>query len=236
MGKDKLKRFAEVDTFPNVLQHHIYDEPHLTKVTGERLDMRGRWAEHFGNDNPITLELACGKGEYTLALAKRYPNRNFIGIDLKGNRIWRGAKTALEENIPNVAFIRTRIEFIQNFFAPKSVDQIWITFADPQPKKEKKRLTAAKFLNLYRPLLADDGLMHLKTDSDILFDYSVAITEALGEEVLYCNFDIYSKPLDFPELEHKTYYETMHLNKGKTIKYMRFRLDRGEKHWTQKEA
>src|SRR5690606_14782619 len=172
MGKDKLRKFREIDTSANVL----------------RLDagkpMRGRWAaDHFGNDWPIVLELACGKGEYTVNLAKLFPGRNFIGVDYKGARIWRGAKTALEEGMTNVALLRIQIETILDYFAPGEVAEIWITFPDPQPQqsREKKRLTAPTFLAKYKTVMAPDGIMHLKTDNDGLYAYTL---EQLAEQGL----------------------------------------------------
>jgi tRNA (guanine-N7-)-methyltransferase len=189
--------------------------------------MKGQWAAHFGNDHPITLELACGRGEYTIELARSFPNRNFIGVDIKGARIWQGAKIALEEKLNNVAFLRTRIEMIHYLFDSNEVDEIWITFPDPFLRKSKanKRLTSMRFMDLYKTILRPDGIVQLKTDDDTLYDFTVETWhEAKEVEVTYENDDIYAKELDFPELVHKTYYERKHLQNGLTIKYIRARF------------
>ena len=167
MGKHKLARFAENLTFPNLFQVSF------EQLQEQGFEWRGRWAEYFGNDNPIVLELGCGKGEYTIALARENAARNHIGIDIKGARLWRGAKTAYEEQMKNVAFIRTRIEMINSFFADEEVSEIWITFPDPQPKKPMKRLTSERFLEHYRPRLKTGSFIHLKTDSRELSDYTM---------------------------------------------------------------
>lgn len=225
--KNKLQRFAELGTLPNVYQNPSMEQPHLLDQQGETVTLQGQWSEkHFGNDAPLVLELACGKGDYTLALARERPDRNFIGIDLKGNRVWKGATSALSEGLPNVAFLRSQIEFLALFFGPGEVSEIWITFPDPysRPGKSRKRLTSARFLNLYRKVLRPGGIVHLKTDDDGLFAFTL---ETLAEEkaqILYQNDNIYASPLEFPELEHKTYYERGHLAIGKTIKYVRFLL------------
>ena len=225
-GRNKLQKFAENLTFPNVYESFDPTKPQLTGLHGAEVDLRGKWAsDHFGNDHPITLELACGRGEYTLDLARQYPDRNFLGVDIKGARIWRGAKTALEEKLSNAAFLRTRIEVVSHFFAPAEVDEIWITFPDPFLKKgkENRRLTAPQFLKQYRQLLRPDGLIHLKTDSRELYDWTLASFATRPEvELLYHDDDIYANPLPFPELATETYYERMH--KHKPITYMRFRL------------
>ncbi len=222
--KNKLKRFAEVATFPNVFESVPTKESFLTNQEGLSEDLRGNWSSgHFKNNHPILLELACGKGDYTVALAKDFPDKNFIGVDIKGSRIWRGAKTALESSIHNVAFLRTRIEFIDRFFAPNEVDEIWITFPDPFEGKPNRRLTSAPFLDRYRRILKPGGIMHLKTDSPLLYEFShEVIRDDSACTIQYTNDDIYSKPLDFPELAHKTYYELKHLGIGRTIKYIRF--------------
>jgi tRNA (guanine-N7-)-methyltransferase len=226
--RNKLQKFAELLTFPNVFENFDAGQPQLTGNNGEPLDLKGKWAiDHFKNDHPITLELACGRGEYSLGLARLYPNRNFIGVDVKGARIWKGARIALDEGLQNVAFLRTRIEQITCFFAPEEISEIWITFPDPflKDSKSNRRLTAAPFLNAYRKILKKDGIIHLKTDSPELYEFTL---ETLKEEpqvqVLYRHFNIYNQALLFPELELKTYYEAMHLSEGKTIKYVRFTI------------
>lgn len=212
MGHKKLIRFEEIKAFPNVL---IYPA-----------GMPGNWSRHFGNDHPVTLELACGKGEYTLALARMFPGRNFIGMDIKGNRIWKGAKTAIAEKLPNVAFLRSAIDKIGDYFAKDEVEEIWITFPDPflRKSKSKKRLTHSKFLLLYHRLLIPGGRIHLKTDSPELYAFTL---ETIREQ--NCNLaenipDVYSQPFVDPLLAIRTYYEGMHLAEGKIIRYLRFSL------------
>lgn len=213
MGKNKLKHFAEMETFTNVFQRAIA--------------MKGKWDEFFfQNKNSVTLELGCGKGEYSLALARLYPERNFIGIDIKGARIWRGAKTALEEGIKNVCFLRAQIDHLPEYFERNSVGEIWLTFSDPHlPKHEsKKRLTSPKFISIYREVLKPKGLIHLKTDSIELYEYTLKIIEELKLKRIYHSADIYSGELYDKILDAKTYYENMHLKLGKTIKYVMFSL------------
>ncbi len=226
--RNKLQKFSEVLSFPNVYENFDPRQPELIGKDGATVDLRGKWAaEHFQNDHPITLELACGRGEYTLALARQNPTRNFIGVDIKGARIWKGARIALQEELDNAAFLRTRIEQIAHFFAPGEVSEIWITFPDPFLRKGKasRRLTSSRFLPEYRKILKPEGLVHLKTDEPNLYEFTL---ETLAEhpeiKLLYHDDDIYAKPLPMPELEHKTYYENMHLALGKTIKYVRFQL------------
>ncbi len=229
--RNKLLKFAEILSFPNVYENFDSSNPGLAGENGEEVELRGKWAEHhFKNNNPITLELACGKGEYTLGLAGAFPERNFIGVDIKGARIWRGAKTALEEGISNAAFLRTRIEQIALFFEPNEVDEIWITFADPFLKEGKanRRLTAQNFLNRYKTILKKGGLIHLKTDDPTLYEFTLDTLAAQSDfQLLYHDDDIYSKPLPMHELEFKTFYEKQHLAVGKTIKYVRFQLNEG---------
>lgn len=213
MGKDKLRKFAEIATFGNVLQ-----------LDAGKI-MKGQWAaKQFGNDHPIVLELACGKGEYTVNMAKRYTDKNFIGIDYKGNRIWRGAKTALEENIPNVAFLRIQIETILDYFADTEVAEIWITFPDPQPQvsREKKRLTAPRFLARYKQLLAPAGHMHLKTDNDGLHAYTLEKLMELGAALQAETTDLYRSDLADEVLAIKTYYEKKYLAVDKNINYLKW--------------
>ncbi len=226
--RNKLLKFAEILSFPNVFENFDADNPALIGENGEPIELKGRWNEEvFKNDNPITLELACGKGDYTIGLAQMYPNRNFIGVDIKGARIWRGAKTALEHNLKNVAFLRTRIEQINYFFAEYEVAEIWITFADPFLKKPNRRLTAIPFLRQYLKLLKPGGLVHLKTDSDELYEFTLeeVVPNQKHFKLLYQNSDIYAKPLLLSELEIKTFYEKKHLANGKTIKYVQLQSE-----------
>ncbi len=227
--RNKLQKFAEILEFPNVYENYDTRRPELTGVGGKPADLKGRWAEtHFGNAFPITLELACGRGEYSLGLSRLYPERNFIGVDVKGARIWRGAKTALEEGLSNVAFLRARIELIETFFAAQEIQEIWITFPDPFPQNGKvnRRLTSPRFLERYRRLLAPGGLIHLKTDDPGLFVYTAEVVSATpGAKIQLQEDGIYSlNTLPLPELEIKTYYERMHLRAGKAIKYLQFSL------------
>ncbi|MCO6476736.1 MAG: tRNA (guanosine(46)-N7)-methyltransferase TrmB [Phaeodactylibacter sp.] len=226
--RNKLQKFAELLTFSNVYENFNPLEPHLYGLNGEPVSLKGEWgAKHFGNDKPITLELACGRGEYTLGLARQNPHRNFIGVDVKGARIWKGARIALEEKLDNVAFLRIRIEQIATFLAPGEASEIWITFPDPFLRKSKanRRLTAPRFLNEYKKVLQPGGLIHLKTDEPQFYEFTLEVlADYPGAEILYQDDDIYAKPLPIPELELKTYYEKMHLEEGKKIKYVRFRL------------
>lgn len=226
--RNKLQKFAEVLAFPNVYENFDAKNPILTSTGGTTVHLKGKWSQqHFKNNNPITLELACGKGDYTLGLARLYPQRNFIGVDIKGARIWRGAKTALEENLGNVAFLRTRIELIAHFFDKGEVAEIWITFPDPflRNSKANRRLTSKLFLEQYKKILAHGGLVHLKTDEPNLYNFTLEVlSENEDYELCYHDNDIYSKPLPTPELELKTFYELQHLAAGKTIKYVRFQL------------
>ena len=232
MGRrNKLQKFAEILNFDNVYENvnqHIQDNTMLLRGPGNSAEMKGTWsAEHFKNNNPIVLELACGRGEYSLALGRSNPEINYIGIDVKGARIWQGANIAIDENITNVAFVRTRIEMIKSFFTPGEVDEIWITFPDPflKESKEERRLTSHSFLARYKEVVKPGGLLHLKTDDPTLFDFSMeTLTECEFLDMEYCKDDIYASTLDYPELEHKTYYEKMHLQKQRTIKYIRCRF------------
>ena len=226
--RNKLQKFADILSFPNVYENYNPKDPKLIARDGVEVDLKGKWAaEHFRNDNPITLELACGRGEYTLQLARKYPDRNFIGVDIKGARIWKGAKIALAEELSNAAFLRTRIEQLPLFFAKAEVAEIWITFPDPFLKKGKanRRLTAASFLERYRQVLNPDGVIHLKTDDPVMSEFTLEVIEQdSGSTLLYSDDDIYAKELHLPELDFKTYYEKMHLAKAKTIKYIRFKV------------
>jgi len=225
--KDKKKKIAAINTFPNVYQNPEFQDPHLYDSAGNQLALKGKWDELvFKNGQPITLELACGKGEYTVDLSQRYPERNFIGIDFKGPRIFTGAKIALEENRTNVAFARMKIENITNFFAPGEVAEIWITFPDPFPKDrhEKHRLTFPRFLNLYKQILKKDAIVQLKTDDINLFRYTREMIESEQLDLVYYKEDIYSAPLAFDFLEVKTYYEKQFLAQGKSINYLQFKF------------
>lgn len=222
MGKNKLFRFAENETFENVYQPNFYE------VKDNGFPLKGNWRQgHFKNDNPITLELGCGKGEYSLALAKRFPDRNFIGVDIKGARFWRGAKTALEENIHNVAFLRTRIDQIGNFFNHNDqVNEIWVTFPDPQPResKEKKRLTGLQMVNRYKKFLLPDGTMNLKSDDDMFYEFTLQTVKDNNWELLDNCADVYAERPEGDILTSvQTFYEQMWLEMGKKIKYVKFR-------------
>jgi len=224
--KNKLRKFAEVLSFPNVYECYHVQEPSLTAAGMVAVDLKGHWGTvHFGNDHPITLELACGGGEYTVELARRFPERNFIGVDIKGNRLWNGAKTALDEGLHNAAFLRTRIEVIEAFFAPDEIAEIWITFPDPFPRqgKENRRLTAPNFLRRYRKILRPGGIVHLKHDDPDFFQYSLKIIADDPQcTLLYANTDIYAGESTFPEWDIKTLYERKHLEAGRKIKYARY--------------
>jgi tRNA (guanine-N7-)-methyltransferase len=219
-SKDKLKRFRENETFSCLLQ------PRTEEVLRRDHPIKGNWGrDMFHNSNPIVLELGCGKGEYTVSLAERFPERNFIGIDIKGARLWKGAKYATENAMPNVAFLRTRIEFIESLFAPGEVAEIWITFADPQEKKARKRLTSPGFLNRYAKFLAPDGVIHLKTDSRLLHFYTEELCRQNSMTVLASDDDIYGHGFADEILSIKTFYESSFLAKGIPITYLAFRLD-----------
>lgn len=219
MGKNKLQRFEEIDRFENVLE--------LTDYNEEAAKPKGSWNnEIFGTDRPITLELACGKGEYTLELARRNPERNFVGIDIKGARIWKGAKRALEEGLENVRFLRIYIDHIAEYFGNAEVSEIWITFPDPHlnESNRNKRLSSAKFLSLYQQILKAGAPIHFKTDNDRLYDYTLWSLDQFGCTVLDRVDDVYAERPDDDLLTIKTYYEKKHLENGKTIHYVKFRL------------
>lgn len=224
--KNKLRKFAEILAFPNVYECYNVQQPSLVGAGMQPVELKGRWNEvHFKNEHPITLELACGGGEYTVGLAQRFPERNFVGVDVKGNRLWKGAKMALEQGLHNAAFLRTRIEIIDHFFAPGEVAEIWITFPDPFPRasKENRRLTSDYFNNKYRLILQPRGLVHLKHDDPDFYRFTLDTIAADPHcSLVYQNDDIYAGPLAFPELEIQTLYEGMHLAAGKTIKYVRY--------------
>lgn len=229
MSKNKLARFAEMKSFPNVI------EPEFREVFNKDYRLKGKWHQAvFNNKNPIVLELGCGKGEYTVNLARRYPDHNFIGIDIKGARMWRGAKTALEENIPNAVFLRTRIDFITSFFGEDEVTAIWITFPDPQPKKARKRLVSTKFLTRYQQFIRNNTTIHLKTDNPNVYHYTLAIIHENKLTLLQAENDIHD--VNNSELEEvrkiQTFYEKQFLEENKKIKYIAFKLD---KHQNLKE-
>ncbi|MEM1220299.1 MAG: tRNA (guanosine(46)-N7)-methyltransferase TrmB [Bacteroidota bacterium] len=231
--RNKLQKFAELLSFPNVYENFTPKQPILVGANGMEVQLKGQWKTgHFKNEQPITLELACGGGEYTVGLARRFPQRNFLGVDIKGARIWKGARVALADTLDNVAFLRTRIEQIDAFFAPGEVDEIWITFPDPFLRKSKanRRLTSSSFLRAYRNILRPGGLIHLKTDEPNLYAFTLETLDTESDFILqYADDDIYAKPLPTEELSIKTYYEGMHLEAGKTIKYVRFQWLPGER-------
>lgn len=223
MGKGKLEKFAEMETFKNVFQ---YPYSVLENVP---FDMKGHWCDdYFKNNHPIVLELGCGKGEYTVGLARLFPDVNFIGVDIKGARMWTGAKQALAEGLDNVAFLRTNIEMIDRFFAQDEVREIWLTFSDPQMKNARKRLSSTYFMNRYRRFLVDGGVVHLKTDSNFLFTYTSLMVEKNQLPLLQKTADLYHTA-DVDEatrriLSIQTYYESMWMERGLNIKYIKFRL------------
>jgi tRNA (guanine-N7-)-methyltransferase len=225
VGKNKLQRFAENETFKNLVQ------PEFDAVFGCDYHLKGNWhTNFFGNSKPIVLELGCGRGEYTVALGEKFPEKNFIGIDVKGARLWRGAKTATEDNMDNVGFLRTRIEFIRSLFGKDEVAEIWVTFPDPQLKKSrlKKRLTCSGFLNSYREFLAPDGIVHLKTDNQNLHFYTKKLLEENGMEIMVATNDLYNSGMADEILSVKTKYEQDYLAKGMPITYLKFRI-KGDK-------
>ncbi len=221
-SKNKLKRFKENETFTNVFQ------PTREEVVGDQFPLKGKWSsDFFKNDNPIVLELGCGKGEYSVGLAERFPEKNFIGIDIKGARFWRGAKTAVETGMNNVAFVRTQIELIHHIFTENEVSEIWITFPDPQIKykRTKHRMTNADFLERYKKILKPNGLMHLKTDSEFMHGYTLGLLHGLGHEVIYANHNIYKNegaPAEVTGIQ--TFYESQYLEVNKPITYIKFRI------------
>lgn len=219
MGKDKLRRFAENETFANMFQMKYED-------VKDGFYLKGKWREEFfKNDNPLVLELGCGKGEYTVGLAKQYPNKNFIGIDIKGARMWRGCKTSVDENINNVAFVRSHVQLLNFYFGEKEVSEIWITFPDPQLKKPNKRLTSPRFLDTYAKVLRDDAVIHLKTDSKELYDYT--LNEVLipqNRKVLVSTNNLYESNIIEDVISIRTFYENIYLSQGKPITYLKFQL------------
>ena len=227
MGKDKLRKWKENETFDHVFEPNLQDA-----VKGIDGEMKGKWSEIFKNDNPITLELGCGKGEYTVGLARKYPNRNFVGVDIKGHRFWRGAKTTQEESIPNVAFLRTRIEFIEKYFDKDEVSELWITFSDPQPKDEKgtKRITSPFYIEMYKNILKPSSIINIKSDSVLLYDLSKEGYLEKGYDIQIDSQDVYGELVDRVEedlrdaLEIKTYYEKRWLSEGKKIHFIQLKV------------
>lgn len=221
-SKNKLRRFRENETFENVIQ------PSREELEKDEFSLKGKWnKEFFKNDNPIVLELGCGKGEYTVGLSKQDSAKNFIGIDIKGARFWRGAKTAIEEELVNVAFLRTQIELIDRVFAVNEVDEIWITFPDPQIKykRTKHRLTNNEFLQKYKHILKAEGLVNLKTDSEFMHGYTLGLLHGEGHEILYAHHDIYKNEYSPKAVrEIQTFYEKQYLDQGKPITYIQFRI------------
>lgn len=221
MSKNKLHKFNEMETFANVFQ------PEFDSVFRNTCDLKGSWSKHFKNNNPIVLELGCGKGEYTVNLAQSFPNKNFIGVDIKGARIWKGAKFATENNLPNAAFLRTRIEFINSCFDVNEISEIWVTFPDPQLKKKRasKRLTSSGFLNKYKLLLQPNGIIHLKTDSKELYDYTMGVLSFNNITPTQNTDNLYNSEILNEYLNIKTFYEEQFLGIGKRITYIQFRLN-----------
>lgn len=222
MGKNKLARFAENLTFDNFFQPNYED-------IKNGFVLKGKWrSDFFKNNNPIILELGCGKGEYSVGLAKRYPEKNFIGIDIKGARMWRGCKTSNDDNMNNIAFLRTRIELIEFYFDEYEVDEIWVTFPDPQPRriKENKRLTSPPFLARYANILKTDGIVHLKTDAFILYLYTLEVIEEYKHKILISTNDLYNSGIEDDVMGIQTFYEQMFLEQGKRINYIKFQLNR----------
>lgn len=227
MGKGKLKKWNENKTFG-----HVFEPPLQDAVDGHDF-MKGEWKEKvFKNDHPITLELGCGKGEYTLGMARRYPERNFIGIDIKGHRFWRGAKLSDREGLTNVAFLRTRLEFVNRYFAENEVSEIWITFSDPQPKDEKgsKRITGPKFVEMYKQLIKSGSFINVKTDSDLLYEWTLEQYKEHKYDIILESSDVYGELVhrvdeSLSDLLHiQTFYEQMWLEMGKTIKFIQIRV------------
>ena len=221
-SKNKLKRFRENETFSNVIQ------PKREELTDQEFPLKGNWnRDFFKNDKPIVLELGCGKGEYTVGLAQRFPEKNFLGIDIKGARFWRGAKTALEEKLNNAAFLRSQIELVDHLFAEGEVSEIWITFPDPQIKykRTKHRMTNPEFLERYKKILVPGGLINLKTDSEYMHGYTLGLLQGLGHEIEYANHDVYKNEGSPDEvLGIQTFYEKQYLENGKPITYIKFKV------------
>lgn len=222
MGKNKLKKFAEMEHLDMVFQYPF------ARLKQEAFPYRGSWNTYFANNNPLTIELGCGKGEYTVGLARADKDANFIGFDIKGARMWTGAKEADRDKLVNVAFVRTSIELLEQFFGPGEVSTIWITFPDPQMRKVNKRLTGTRFIELYRKVLAPGGVIKLKTDSPFLYAYTKMMCEHNGIEILRCTDNLYASPIGSePAMQLKTHYEKQWMDRGLTIKYIEFRPGNG---------
>lgn len=223
--KNKLQRFAENKTFDNLFEYS-YD-----RIMSEGFPLKGKWgSDFFHNDNPIVLELGCGKGEYTVGLARAHSDINYIGVDIKGARIWRGLKQSNEEQLSNVAFVRTRIDQIEHFFGPGEVSEIWVTFPDPHPgegvRNARHRLTSPEFLQRYRKIVKPDGILNLKTDSPIMYDFTLhEVVEKEGLELLYASNDLYGNDDALEVKSIRTFYEQMWLDQGLTIKFIRFKIN-----------
>jgi tRNA (guanine-N7-)-methyltransferase len=225
VAKHKLQRFAQMATFENVIQ------PKLDEVLNKDYKLKGNWNRiFFKNNNPIVIELGCGKGEYTVGLAKRFPGKNYIGMDIKGARIWKGALYALQNNLKNVGFLRTRIEYINSIFGPGEISEIWITFPDPQEKRNraKKRLTSPQFLTLYKKFLQPAGTIHLKTDNELLYNYTCQVCSHNNLAIKFHTNDLYNLGLDDDLLSIKTFYESQFIMQGSSIKYICFELNANE--------
>ena len=221
-SKNKLKRFRENETFKNVIQ------PKREELVDQPFVLKGNWnKDFFKNDNPIVLELGCGKGEYSVELARTYPKKNFLGIDIKGARFWRGAKTALEDGLDNVGFMRTQIELVEYAFAKAEISEIWITFPDPQIKykRTKHRMTNTEFLQKYKNILTPDGIINLKTDSEFMHGYTLGLLHGEGHEILHANHNVYKNEYSPKEVTGiQTFYEKQYLEQGKPITYIKFRV------------
>ena len=229
MGKNKLAKFAEMAGFKNVIQ--------VSFETSERVDyqLKGKWGiKHFGNGKPIVLELGCGKGEYSVTLAEKYPEKNYIGIDIKGARIFTGAKIALQRGLDNVAFLRTNIDNLPFFFGQEEIDEIWITFPDPQMKKSRRRLTSTFFISRYSNMLRDGGIVHLKTDSRFMFDYTLAMVNLNNLEIVSVTDNLYQSPFLNELLSIQTFYEKQWSDRGIDIKYLAFKVEKRKK-WLEPE-
>ncbi|MDR1610652.1 MAG: tRNA (guanosine(46)-N7)-methyltransferase TrmB [Candidatus Symbiothrix sp.] len=223
MGKNKLRKFEEMNTYSHVFQYPF------AVLKEKEFEMKGKWNESFfKNNRPIVIELGCGKGEYTVSLAKIFPDKNFIGIDIKGARMWSGATQAQQENLKNAAFIRTHIELIDRFFAPGEVSEIWLTFPDPQMHKVNKRMTSTRFMNLYSRILKENGVIHLKTDSNFMFTYTCEMVKTNCFPVLVQTNNLYESHLADEILSIRTFYEQQWLDRGIPIKYIRFALETRE--------
>lgn len=221
MGKKKLQQYKDINNYENLIQYSFEE-------IQKGIQYKGNWKkEYFKNNKPITLELGCGKGEYTIGLARKYPEKNFIGIDIKGARLWRGATTALEEKLKNILFIRSPIEFLEYYFDVGEIDEIWITFPDPHPKtpRIRRRLTFPRFLKMYKTILVKNGIVHLKTDNQLLFDYTFNLLKELNLEIISHTRDLYHSGFDDDILLIKTFYEEKYLKDNISIKYLKFRID-----------